>query len=66
MYAQRGTDPKFVAEVASRGQEVGAGLNYYFNHHQLKLQADWIGRMPYSFDLDRAEHAVHVLLDATF
>lgn len=66
MHAGTGTDPKLVSEVESRGQEVGAGMNYYFNNHQLKLQADWIGGMPYSFDVGKAEHAVQVQLDATF
>jgi hypothetical protein len=66
MYAHSGTDPRWIAEVDTRGQEVGAGLNYYFNDHRLKLQADWIARMPHDFDFDRAEQVVHVQLDVTF
>jgi hypothetical protein len=66
MYPRAGTDPKFVAEVQSRGQEVGVGLNYYFNKHRLKLQADWIARMPPTFDLGEASHVVHVQADGTF
>lgn len=66
MYALPGTDPRLITEVDSRGQEVGAGLNYYFNKHWLKLQGDWIARMPHDFDFGRADHVVHVQLDVTF
>lgn len=66
LYALAGTDPAFVAEVDARGQEVAAGANYYFNGHRLKLQADWIARMPTDFRFGDADHVVHVQLDATF
>ncbi|UQA56580.1 OprO/OprP family phosphate-selective porin [Polyangium aurulentum] len=66
LYAFRGTDPKLVSEARGRGQELGVGLNYYFNKHRLKLQADWIARMPYGLDFDAASHVAHVQLDATF
>jgi hypothetical protein len=66
MYARRGTDPRFVTEVATLGQEVAGGLNYYFNGHRLKLQADWIARTPPDFQFSRADHLVHVQIDATF
>jgi len=66
LYAFGGTDPKLVSEVDSRGQELGVGLNYYFNKHRMKLQADWIARMPHDFDFDRASHVAHLQLDATF
>lgn len=65
MYALPGTDPRLRAETASHGQEVGAGLNYYFNEHKLKLQADWIARMPHDFHFDAADHVVHLQLDVT-
>jgi hypothetical protein len=60
------TDPAFVSELDARGQEVGAGLNYYFNGHKMKLQADWIGLMPGDFAFDRAAHVAHLQLDVTF
>ena len=60
------TDPAFVSELDARGQEVGAGLNYYFNGHKLKLQADWIALMPGDFAFDRAAHVAHLQLDVTF
>jgi hypothetical protein len=66
MHALPGTDPRLITEVDGRGQEVGAGLNYYFNNHWLKLQGDWIARMPHDLDFGRADHVVHVQLDATF
>jgi len=66
LFAPSGTDPVFVAEVESRGQEVGAGVNYYFNGHWLKLQGDWIARMPRDFDFQRADHVFHAQLDVTF
>lgn len=66
MYAFAGTDPSFQQQVDDFGQELGAGLNYYFNAHWFKLQADWIARMPSGFELARAAHVVHVQLDATF
>ena len=66
LYAFGGTDPKLVSEVASRGQEIGVGLNYYFNKHKMKLQAGWIARMPHDFDFEQAAHVAHLQLDATF
>ncbi|MCG3172355.1 MAG: hypothetical protein GMKNLPBB_00505 [Myxococcota bacterium] len=66
MYALGDTDPKFASELDSKGQEAAAGLNYYFNGHRFKIQADWIARMPPNFAFDKADHAVHLQLDATF
>jgi hypothetical protein len=66
MYALGSTDPAFVSELEARGQEVGAGLNYYFNGHKMKLQADWIALMPGDFDFGRAAHVAHLQLDVTF
>lgn len=65
MHTLSGTDPKLILEVDKRGTEVGAGLNYYFNGHKLKLQTDWIARMPDNFHFGSADHVVHLLLDAT-
>jgi hypothetical protein len=65
LYALPPTDPAFVREIDQRGQEVGAGANYYVNGHKLKFQADWIARMPHDFDIHRADHAVYVLVDVT-
>jgi hypothetical protein len=66
MYAFSGTDPKLVTEVENFGQELGAGLNYYFNEHRMKLQGDWIARMPYDFDFSVADHVLHAQFDVTF
>jgi hypothetical protein len=65
-YAFPGTDPAFTSLVESFGQELGAGLNYYFNYHWLKLQATWIGRMPNDVQFDAIQHSVIVQLDGTF
>lgn len=66
LYALGATDPTLVTEATDRGVEVAAGLNYYFNGHRFKLQADWIARAPSSWDLSVADHVVHLQLDATF
>jgi hypothetical protein len=66
LYALGRTDPALIAELEQRGQEVGAGLNYYFNGHRMKLQTDWIALMPYNFDFGEAAHVVHLQLDVTF
>ncbi|MBC8131525.1 MAG: porin [Deltaproteobacteria bacterium] len=65
LYATDGTDPSFVDLVARTGQELGGGVNYYFNGHKFKLQADYIARMPAGFVFSQAEQTVHLLLDAT-
>ena len=64
LYPLAGTAPAFVTELSRRGQEAGVGLNYYFNGHRFKLQADWIALMTPA--LQDADHAAHLQLDATF
>jgi hypothetical protein len=64
--AARGTDPVFRGDTSAKGDELAGGANYYFNGHKLKLQANWIGRMPPGFRLRAADHLVHVQLDGTF
>ena len=66
MYAIGATDPAFVTDLRNRGQEVAAGVNYYFNGHRMKLQTDWIALMPHDFAFRRAQHIVHLQLDVTF
>ena len=34
-------DDAFKADFAEAGREVGAGINWYFHRHQLKMQADY-------------------------
>lgn len=65
-YAFRGTDPTWREDVRLRGQEVGAGLNYYINGHKFKIQAGWIARMPRDFEIASADHLVAAQLDMTF
>lgn len=65
-YAFRGTDPVWREELRLRGQEVGAGLNYYINGHKFKVQAGWIARMPRDFAFARADHLVAAQVDVTF
>ena len=66
MYAFAGTDPTLVTEVEDYGQELGAGLNYYLNGHRMKVQTDWIARMPYNFNMQAADQVVRAQLDVTF
>lgn len=66
LYTAGGTDPRLIAEVDTRGQEIAVGVNRYLNGHRLKLQADWIARTTPDFELGNADHLVHVQLDATF
>ncbi len=61
LYAFDGTDPRLV-ELHERA----VGLNYYFNAHALKLQTDFIARVPVGGDFDQATFVVHTQLDATF
>lgn len=56
-----GTDPRLVD-----ADELGAGLNYYINGHQFKIQADWIAKVPSALDFEDAAHVTHLQLDATF
>lgn len=65
-YAAANTDPALIKDVSARPYEVGAGINYYVNSHRLKVQADWIARVPDHFEFAKANHVVHVLADATF
>lgn len=65
-YAAAGTDPALIKDVSARPYEIGAGLNYYFNDHRLKVQADWIARTPLDFDAQKSTHVVHLQIDATF
>ena len=66
IHARSGTDPLLLTEAETRGQEVGAGVNYYFNGHWMKLQADWIAHMASGFEFSQADHVTHLQLDVTF
>jgi hypothetical protein len=66
LYALRETDPTLTFDLEAHGQEVGSGINYYFEQHRMKLQAGWIARMPYDFAIREASHGVSVLFDVTF
>lgn len=66
IFAFDGTDPKLVADLDARGNELGAGVNWYFNGHRGKLQATWLGLVPRDWDVGRAEHQVVVQADVTF
>jgi hypothetical protein len=61
LYAFDGTDPRLVD-----ADEFGAGLNYYINGHQFKIQADWIAKVPTELDFKDAAHVAHLQLDMTF
>lgn len=61
LHAFDGTDPRLVPM-----HERGVGVNYYLNGHQLKLQTDFIARVPVGGDFDEATFVAHAQLDATF
>ena len=65
LYAEDGTDPKYITEVDTLGQEYAAGVNYYLNGHQFKLQADWIGRTATTGN-GKLDHLFQVQVDFTF
>jgi hypothetical protein len=65
LFSSAGADPAFITVVEERGQELGAGFNYYLNGHKLKLQGNWIALMPPK-QFERADHAAQALLDVTF
>lgn len=50
--------------VASSGRELGAGVNYYLNNHQFKLQLDCVHA--FGTAIRHGTSAVHFQLDATF
>jgi hypothetical protein len=66
LYAGDTLDPAFVREVNRRGNEVLAGVNYYFNGHSMKAQATWVARTGADLNLNAADHTAVVQLDATF
>ncbi len=66
LYANATTDPAYITEANTRGYEVAAGANYYFNGHRMKLQIDWIARVSSAYDFTRADHVLHAQLDTTF
>jgi hypothetical protein len=66
IYAQSTLDPAFISEAHKRGNEVGGGLNYYFNNHRLKAQASWIARTDSRLKLNAGDHLVAAQIDATF
>ncbi|HSC86570.1 MAG TPA: porin [Polyangiaceae bacterium] len=65
LYAMDGTDPAFVTSVANTGQEVAGGISYYLNGHKMKIQADYVARMPSGLQFDRAQQLAHLLFDIT-
>lgn len=64
MFADRDTDPAFVSEVAARGNEVGAGLNWYRNGHRFKIQVGWSAL--WGDDFAMATHTVATQADMMF
>lgn len=64
MFAAEDTDPKFIDEVAAKGNELGAGLNWYKNGHRFKLQTGWIALWGEEFA--KADHTIATQLDVMF
>lgn len=57
------TDPTLRTLASTRGRELGAGVNVYFNGHAYKLQADW--QMNFGDDVSAAQHLARVQLQLT-
>ena len=64
LYAFEGTDPKYVTETETLGNEVAAGVNYYLNKHRFKVQGGWTAR--FGEDFSQAQHTGQVLVDVMF
>ena len=62
-YGNEVVDPIYVQGLIT--DELGAGVNYYLNGHQLKLQADWIAKVPADLQFEDAAHVAHLQLDVT-
>ena len=60
------TDPLFIDELDRLGRELAFGVNYYVNGHRMKIQADWIARLPDTYDLRQGDHSAYLQLDVTF
>jgi phosphate-selective porin OprO/OprP len=65
LYAADVTDPKYITEVEKLGQEYAAGVNYYLNGHQFKIQSGWIGRTG-TVGTKKFDHLFQVQIDFTF
>lgn len=65
IWATDGTDPKFVSEVAAKGNEVGTGFNVYVNGHRFKWQTSWTALFGED-GFGSADHLVSTQLDMMF
>src|SRR5581483_202664 len=64
LFAEAGTDPTLIQLAATRGRQLGAGLNVYLNGHNLKLQADCF--YLWGVLLKQAQYMARLQLDASF
>jgi hypothetical protein len=65
LYAKKGTDPALVSLAQTQGRQAGAGINYYFNKHYLKLQTDYFAIFG-TENTDNIRHSFRVQMDASF
>lgn len=64
LFAMEGTDPALRDQVASQGNELAAGFNWYVERsHAYKLQADW--QATFGDDFGRARHLARIQLQLT-
>lgn len=65
VHADEGAEAAWVDVLERAGREVGAGANWYFNGHRLKVQCDALARVePSSWSIDA--YAIRLQVDATF
>jgi len=58
------TDPKLEQLIAQSGHELTFGLNYYFNQHFFKIQAD--AGLRWGKWSDPRDHVARLQIDAMF
>ncbi len=65
LWANDDTDPKYISDVQSKGNEVGAGFNTYLNGHRFKWQTSWIALFGED-GFSQADHTISTQLDMMF
>jgi hypothetical protein len=64
--AAAGTEDSWVTSAEDTGLEVGAGANWYFNGHKMKLQSGWLARSAATGASEGVDHNVYLQFDITF
>ena len=65
LFATGNTDPTLVKLAQTQGREGGGGFNFYLNHHQLKIQADYFNYWGPTNVPDSGRNQVRLQLDVS-